>query len=112
MSDWQSALQNFLNDNPDLPQGEETAAPTAVETKKPRLDIILDRKGRAGKTATIIAGFADDTTDEEIGNLATLLKQKLGTGGSSRGGEILIQGDRRNDVARLLQAEGYKTRII
>ena len=40
------------------------------------------------------------------------MKQKLGTGGSARGGEILIRGDRRNDVLKFLTAKGIKARII
>ncbi len=109
MNDWQSSLQQFLNSNPDLPEGEpvqEEAAPRKP-AKKPKLQIVMERKGRAGKTATIVAGFPADMPDDEISALAALLKQKLGTGGSARGGEILIQGDRRADVARLLRAEGF-----
>lgn len=109
MNDWQSSLQQFLNSNPDLPEGEETVAEAAPKkpAKKPKLQIVMERKGRAGKTATIVAGFPADMPDDEISSLAARLKQKLGTGGSARGGEILIQGDRRTDVARLLRDEGY-----
>lgn len=112
--DWQSSLQQFLNDNPDLPHGDAGDAEPVADrpVRKERLDLILDRKGRAGKVATIITGFADTTSDADILALAGRLKQRLGTGGSSRGGEILIQGDRRTELARLLQAEGYKTRNI
>ena len=40
------------------------------------------------------------------------MKRTLGTGGSSRGGEILIQGDRRQDVLRFLTSKGLKARVI
>ena len=109
MDDWKSKLSDLLAANPDMPAGEEPRdnAPEATgPAKKPRLDIILDRK-RAGKTATIIAGF-----DADISAIAARLKQRLGAGGSARGGEILIQGDRRNDVARILSDIGYPSRII
>lgn len=111
MEDWKSKLSGILAANPDMPAGDDAPAahvPEEKPAKKPRLDIILDRK-RAGKTATIIAGFDDDADIKEI---AARLKQKLGAGGSSRGGEILIQGDRRNDVARILSDMGYPSRII
>ena len=36
----------------------------------------------------------------------------LGTGGSARGGEILIQGDKREAVLKFLTKNGYKARII
>mgnify|MGYP000766867494 FL=1 len=75
-----------------------------------RLDIILEKKGRAGKQATIITGFRG--SDEELLELASVLKRRLATGGSARGGEILIQGDRRQDVLSALTSLGYKARII
>ncbi|MDE6317681.1 MAG: translation initiation factor [Muribaculaceae bacterium] len=111
MDDWKSKLSGLLADNPDLPAGDDIAAQETDAPEKrtlPRLDIILDRK-RAGKTATIIAGFDDEADIKEI---AARLKQRLGAGGSARGGEILIQGDRRNDAARILADMGYKFRLI
>jgi translation initiation factor 1 len=74
------------------------------------LDIIFERKGRGGKTATIITGFT--VSDDQVSDIAARLKRKLGAGGSARGGEILIQGDRRNDVLKLLTDMGLKARII
>lgn len=111
-NDWQSSLQAFLDSNPDLPQGEEivTEQPEAGNKRHPRLDIILEKKGRAGKTATIVAGFILD--DDEVSEIASKMKTKLGTGGSARGGEILIQGDRRKDVLAFLTDNGFKARII
>jgi len=114
MEDWKAKLSGILAGTPGLPDAPDTpeltdAPDTPVKPAKfPRLDIILDRK-RAGKTATIIAGFAEDA---DIKGMAAQLKQKLGTGGSARGGEILIQGDRRADVGKILTAMGYKWRII
>lgn len=107
-TDWKSALSAFLDTNPGLPEGEETPAAVEKPAKLPRLDIMLDRK-RAGKTATIITGFEPDAAIKEI---AARIKQRLGAGGSARGGEILIQGDRRNDVAGILRSIGYPSRII
>ena len=111
MEDWKSKLSDLLAANPEMPAGDDIAPaePIAARAaKKPRLDIILDRK-RAGKTATIIAGFDDEADIKEI---AQLIKQRLGAGGSARAGEILIQGDRRTDVARILSELGYTSRTI
>lgn len=63
----------------------------------------MERKGRGGKTATIIEGFTG--TDDELKALATRLKQQLGVGGSARGGEILIQGDCRQRLREILAKE-------
>ncbi len=107
--DWQSSLQAFLNSNPDLPEGDEIVEETTGQSKQP-LDIILEKKGRAGKMATIVTGFVLD--DDAVSGIASAMKSRLGTGGSSRGGEILIQGDRRKDVLDFLIKAGYKARII
>lgn len=107
-NDWQSALGALL-DSGNLPEGETTPVEPTVKNNKPRRDklvISYERKGRAGKEATIISGFT--ISHEEVAAIASSLKSKLGTGGSARGGEILIQGDRRETVANLLREMGYK----
>ena len=111
-TDWQAGLQAFLDSNPDLPQGEEVKEERVMDKKasQPRLDIILEKKGRGGKIATIVTGFT--MTDEEVDSLASKMKSSLGTGGSARGGEILIQGDKREAVLKFLTKQGYKARII
>jgi len=111
MNDWQAGLQAFRDSNPDLPQGEEPIVESEEKTSsQPRLDIILEKKGRGGKIATIVTGFT--MTDEEVDSLASKMKSSLGTGGSARGGEILIQGDKREAVLKFLTKQGYKARII
>lgn len=111
---WQEQLAAFRESNPDLPQGpEDDAAPDDQATavgNHPRLDVGVERKGRAGKTATLITGW--QLPDSQLLEIASKLKQRLGTGGSARGGDILIQGDRRDEVVRLLSDMGYKARRI
>lgn len=109
--DWKSSLEALKSS---LPEGKEPiAVPVAdVPQSKPcqRLDILLDKKGRKGKVATIVAGFEAD--EAEVGAIAARLKQKLGVGGSARGGEILIQGDKRKEVHDALGKMGFKCRVI
>jgi len=108
MADWQSSLQAFLDNNPDLPSGSEAAPSDEQKPRRlPKLQIIYERKGRAGKPATIICGF-DGIEDAEIEDIARRLKTAIGTGGSVRGGEILIQGDRREQARRILGELGFK----
>lgn len=105
-------LANLRSELPEgAPESEQTVDKAGTKYAG-KLDVILEKKGRGGKTATIIAGFGDDIDDGEIDGLAALLKKKLGTGGSARGGEILIQGDRRDDVIAILKTQGYKARKI
>lgn len=114
-SDWKDALA-ALAQSGNLPEGNESSyTENAADTDGPAdntklLRILIDRKGRKGKTATIIEGFECD--DDRLQQVAKTLKQKLGTGGSARDGEILVQGDRRKDIAPILNDLGYKTKII
>lgn len=120
-TDWKDALGKAFN----MPGGEEPApAPTAAVPQvvaataldavalqgKARIDIVLERKGRAGKQATIVTGFTID--DDAVRLVASHLKRRLGTGGSARGGEILVQGDWRQRVLDELTAMGFKARVI
>lgn len=114
--DWRDSLRQLLDpeqqsDVESVGANEPVQAPAETVFGGRKLDIVLDEKGRRGKQATIIAGFDTDDDTEALA-VAARLKQSLGTGGSARGGEILIQGDRRKDVASLLTGMGYKTRII
>lgn len=109
---WQDKLaalrENFAEDNI---QESETVEVEKTTVYKERLDIVLEKKGRGGKTATIICGFTS-MNQNEILELASKMKSRLATGGSARGNEILIQGDRRADVLKFLADQGFKARII
>lgn len=111
--DWKSSLEALKAGLPDgdvVPESPAGSPSGSGCVEKARLDILLDKKGRKGKAATIVAGFT--VGDEAVDDIARRLKQRLGTGGSSRGGEILIQGDKRREVADALTAMGLKCRVI
>lgn len=76
--------------------------------QKEPLRIEMDK--RKGKPSTIISGFLG--TDDELKELAKMLKVKCSAGGSSRDGEVLIQGDFRKKTAELLVELGYKIKRI
>lgn len=70
-----------------------------------RLYIWLEKKGRGGKTVSLIKGFEGSQDDLEA--LASRLKAGCGTGGSVKDGCVIIQGDFRDKMISLLAGWGY-----
>jgi len=107
--DWRDKL-NELKD--ELPKAEEKPVSAVVKPVKKRqiepLRVELDK--RNGKPATLITDFKGK--DDELKELAKLLKVKCGAGGSSRDGEILVQGDFRVKIVDILSEMGFKVKKI
>ena len=80
---------------------EETLSPS-----EQRLHVHMERKGRKGKTVTLITGFVGRLSDLE--ELSKELKAKCGIGGSVKEGEVILQGEVVERVASLLREMGYK----
>ncbi len=83
---------------------------TTLPPSQQNLRVLLDKNGRAGKQVTLVTGFAGSSNDLEM--LTKLLKTKCGVGGSSKDGEIILQGDLRDKVVQALLKQGYKARRI
>lgn len=112
MNDWKKRLDIVYSTNPDYHYNDDSDnnIETIAEGKQ-MLRISLDKRNRKGKSVTLITGFSG--SDEDLNTLGKLLKTKCGVGGSTKDGEIIIQGDHRNKVLDILQKEGYvKSRII
>ena len=74
------------------------------------LEAHFSKKGRAGKVVTLIKGFDGD--NKALKSLAKTLKQIVNTGGTVKNGEILIQGNYRNQIIDKLEKMGHKVKRI
>jgi translation initiation factor 1 len=94
--------------DPDLIKDNDENEIITLPPNQQKLIVSLDKKGRAGKVVTLVAGFVGK--DEDIEDLCKKLKNKCGTGGSTKDGEILIQGDFKEKILTLLSNDGYKVK--
>lgn len=94
--------------NPDLINQEDDHEKPGetLPVHEQKIKIQLDKKQRAGKVVTLIYGFTE--THDDIEKIGKEIKKFCGTGGSSKNGEVLIQGDFREKALQWLQKNGYK----
>lgn len=69
------------------------------------LRIWLER-GKGGKESTVIKGFIG--TQDALEDMAKWLKNKCAAGGNAKDGIVLVQGDHRDKILKLLVEKGYK----
>ena len=110
-NDWKDRLNIVYSTNPDFRYETETEEEAETPEKRAqKLRVKIEKKGRGGKTVTVVSGFTG--REDDLKELGRMLKTKCGVGGSSKDGEILIQGDFRQKVCDLLLQAGYKARVI
>jgi len=94
--------------NPDFQYEREQVKKAMLPPAQQLLYVWIDSKSRNGKTVTLIRGFEGVADDLE--KLAREIKTGCGTGGAVKNGEIIIQGEFRDKIIRLLNEKGYKTK--
>jgi translation initiation factor 1 len=92
-----------------LPSGTLQPRPSAEVLRKNRgrVDIKRQTAHRGGKTVTVVTGFVGIGLPEKE-TLAKQMQKVCGTGGTVKEGRIEIQGDRRQEVAKVLTEAGFR----
>lgn len=97
--------------NPDYDYDDENESFDTLEKEEQELKVLIDRKQRKGKSVTLITGFIGNNDDMK--DLAKVLKSRCGVGGSAKENEILIQGEFKDKIHDLLINMGYlKTKKV
>jgi translation initiation factor 1 len=108
-------LSNLPN-LPNLPDGVRIPASASASASTPapaprknrgRVDVIREKAGRGGKIVTVARGFNGIGLPEKEA-LAKKMRAACGTGGTVKDGRIEIQGDKREDIARILAEAGFR----
>jgi len=92
-----------------IPRKEKPAvrkAPAPVDPATCKVTVRLDRKGRGGKTVTVVEGLQLSAGDNE--KLLKQLRTRFGTGGTVKNGALEIQGDHCDGIVAELGKMGYR----
>ena len=81
-----------------------------VKTSPPVVRLGRETKGRRGKGVTIVSDLPLD--EAGVREIAAVLKQRCGTGGTVKDGRIEIQGDQRERLAAVLNEMGYQVKRV
>ena len=104
-NDWKDRLGMVYSTNPDFNFDSEIEEQETLPKNQQKLRVNIEKNGRGGKTVTLVKGFVG--TEADMKDLGKLLKTKCGVGGSTKDGEILIQGDFKEKIIAILKSEGY-----
>ena len=81
---------------------------TSLPTNAQRLFVRKEKKGRGGKTVTIVEGYQGNK--QILEQLCKKVKQQCGVGGSVNQKAFIIQGDKANQIVNILIKEGYNAK--
>ena len=72
---------------------------------------ILDDKAKlkGGRVITVIRGYKGNL--KNLKDIGSFLKKKCSVGGTTKNGEIIIQGDFREKILKLLVDKGYQAKL-
>jgi len=82
--------------------------PSNKTIPKNQHQLVFTFEKRNGKPVTLVGRF--EITENEKKSVLKLLKKKLGTGGTINGEWIEIQGDKKEAIIKVLEADNWKFR--
>ncbi|MCC5790390.1 MAG: translation initiation factor [Opitutales bacterium] len=97
----------------DLPEGpQQDAAPekkAGKEKKQKKFPLVLrrEKKGRGGKTVTVLEA-PDHSIGPRLEALLQVLKKSLGRGGQREGRSLVLQGEPDERLRELVENEGFR----
>lgn len=105
--DLKDQLQNLF---PDHQPSEEENTTKKSDIWLQEEPIICKYEKRKGKPITILEGY--NGAEDDFKKLAKELKIKLSVGGTFKNDSIIIQGDYRDKIMKILQEKGFKVKRV
>jgi translation initiation factor 1 len=81
--------------------------PVEVIAFAPKVVVRRTKKGRGGKTVTLVQGV-----ETGLDSLVAVLKKQLGAGARVEEGELVIQGDHVERVSRWLESQPGISKVV
>ncbi len=93
-------------DDPSLKNKKKEKAVFNMVPSEHELHIRPEKKGRGGKTVSVIYNFPNGS-DDYFKKLVKKLKRECGSGGTFKGDSIEVQGDQRDKLKLFLESLGF-----
>ena len=97
-------------DDPNYKKPSKTNKNIEVDPSSTVLSIRPEKKGRGGKTVSVIYDFPEGTEDY-FKKLVKKLKRECGSGGTFKGDSIEVQGDHIQKLIKYLESLGFKVKV-
>lgn len=106
--DLQDQLKNLFPDHVETESVENDSETSKIWMQDD--PIICKYEKRKGKPITILEGYTG--ANEDFKALAKEIKTTLSVGGSFKDDKIIIQGDYRDKIMKILQDKGFKVKRV
>lgn len=104
-----SEVNIVWSSDPNFKKSDSKKKQIAIEPSEMELFIRPEKKGRGGKTVSVISNFP--AGHDYFKKLTKKLKRICGSGGTFKGESIEVQGDHREVIKNFLESEGFKVKF-